>query len=94
MASSTSHQIAFRYRSTDSATGVTRETVKRLAERLGVDEMQAIHYALHDLAVKILPQYEADDGPLTENQVMQIEQAIPDKKVRKIRSNLFDVESA
>ena len=42
-------QIAFRYRSIDSATGVTRETAKKLAERLGVDETQAIHHALHEL---------------------------------------------
>ena len=34
-------QIAFRYRSIDSATGVTRETAKKLAQRLGVDEAQA-----------------------------------------------------
>jgi len=40
------NQIAFRYRAADSASGVTRETTKRLAERLGVDETQAIHQAL------------------------------------------------
>jgi hypothetical protein len=28
-----SNQIAFRYRTTDSATGITRETAKRLAGR-------------------------------------------------------------
>lgn len=94
MALSARNQIAFRYRGTDSATGVTRETVKRLAESLGVDETQVIHYALHDLAVKILPRYEADDGPLTEHQMMQIKQATPNEKVRKVRSSLFDMESA
>ena len=61
---STVDQIAFRYRQADSTTGVTRDTAKRIAERLGVDETQAIHLALHDLAIKLLPQYEADDGPL------------------------------
>jgi hypothetical protein len=39
------NQIAFRYRPVDSTTGVTRATAKRLAERLGVDETQAIHLA-------------------------------------------------
>jgi hypothetical protein len=48
---STVDQIAFRYRPADSATSVTRDTVKRLAERLGVDETQAIHLALLILAV-------------------------------------------
>lgn len=38
-------QIAFRYRTIDSPTGVTRETAKRVAERLGVDETQALHMA-------------------------------------------------
>ena len=55
-------QIAFRYRTVDSASGVTRKTVKRLAEYLGVDESQAIHQALHELATKVLPQYEEDEG--------------------------------
>ena len=59
-ARSLANQIAFRYRSADSVTGITRETAKRLAEQLGVDETQAIHWALRDLAVKLLPQYEAD----------------------------------
>jgi putative transcriptional regulator len=31
-----------------------------LAEALGVDEIQVIHLALHELATKVLPQYEAD----------------------------------
>ncbi|MDQ1812421.1 hypothetical protein RBA41_03805 [Massilia sp. CCM 9210] len=58
-----SNQISFRYRTTDSATGITRETARRIAEQLGVAETQAIHIALHELAVKLLPQYEADGGP-------------------------------
>ena len=72
MATRTSaRQIAFRYRTIDSKTGVTREIVKRLAERLGVDETQAIHLALREMAVKLLPKYEADDGPLTAAQIRQ-----------------------
>lgn len=91
---STTNQIAFRYRSIDSATGVTRETAKRLAEYLGVDETQAIHRALHELAAKVLPQYEADDGPLTAAQVRQIKKRVPQGTKRSVRSSLFDVETA
>jgi hypothetical protein len=91
---STIDQIAFRYRSVDSATGVTRDTAKRLAERLGVDETQAIHLALHDMAVKLLPQYEADDGPLTAAQVRQIKKRAPQGKKKSVRSSLFEVETA
>lgn len=91
-------QIAFRYRATDSTTGVTRKTAKRLAEALGVDETQAIHLALHDLAVKVLPQYEPDDGPLTAAQMRQIRKlaqpAATKRAVRSVRSSLFEPETA
>ena len=90
---SSANQIAFRYRATDSASGVTRETAKRLAERLGVDETQAIHQALHALAVKILPQYEADDGPLSAAQLRQIKKRVPQGTKRSVRSSLFEMAS-
>ena len=93
-ASPTANQIAFRDRAIVSATGVTRETAKRLAERLGVDETQAIHHALHQLAVKLLPQYEADDGPLTAAQVRQIKKAVPQGSKRSVRSSLFEADTA
>jgi hypothetical protein len=89
-----SNQIAFRYRAVDSATGVTRATAKRLAEQLGVDETQAIHRALHELALKVLPQYEADDGPLTATQLRQIKKRVPQGIKRSVRSSLFDTEKA
>ena len=88
------NQIAFRYRAVDSATGVTRDTAKRLAEQLGVDETQAIHRALHELAVKVLPQYEADDGPLTATQLRQIKKRVLQGGKRSVRSSLFDTENA
>ena len=89
-----STQIPFRYRTTDSATGVTRKTAQRLAERLGVGETQAIHLALHQLAAKVLPQYEPDDGPLTVAQVRQIKKLAPAAKKHSIRSSLLDVKPA
>jgi len=88
------NQIAFRYRAVDSATGVTRDTAKRLAEQLGVDETQAIHRALHELALKVLPQYEVDDGPLTATQLRQIKKRVPQGSKRSVRSSLFDTENA
>lgn len=87
-------QIAFRYRAFDSATGLTRETAKRLAERLGVDETQAIHLALHELAVKVLPQYAPDDGPLTAVQMRQIRKAAPKPAKRSVRSSLLGAAAA
>lgn len=90
----TVNQIAFRYRTADSATGITRKTAKRLAEYLGVDETQAIHQALHELAIKVLPQYEADDGPLTATQMRQIKKRVPQGSKRSVRSSLFETETA
>ena len=86
-------QIAFRYRPHDSATGVTRTTAKRLAEVLGVDETQVIHLALHELATKVLPQYEADDGALTKTQLSQVKKSAPKAKSGKLRSSLFEITS-
>lgn len=91
---STADQIAFRYRAADSATGVTRATAKRLAEQLGVDETQAIHHALHELAVKLLPQYEVDDGPLTAVQMRQIRERVPQGNKRAVSSSLFSAKTA
>lgn len=88
------NQIAFRYRSVDSPTGITRETAKRLAEHLGVDETQAIHLALHELAARVLPQYEADEGPLAAAQMRQIKKRVPQNLKRSVRSSLVDVETA
>ena len=95
-ASATAHQIAFRYRQVDSSTGVTRQTAKRLAEYLGVDETQAIHHALRELALRVLPQYEADDGPLTTTQMRQIKKRAAQSgkpPARSVRSSLFDIEA-
>ena len=93
-ARTTVNQIAFRYRTADSATGITRKTAKRLAEYLGMDETQAIHQALHELAIKVLPQYEADDGPLTATQMRQIKKRVPQGSKRSVRSSLFETETA
>jgi len=90
---SPAQQIAFRYRATDSAFGVTRETAKRLADHLGVDETQAIHMALHELAVKLLPQYEADNGALTAAQLDQIKRVVPQGRKRSVRSSLMETAS-
>ena len=90
----TTNQVAFRYRSVDSAMGVTRDTAKRLASHLGVDETQAIHYALRELAVRVLPQYEADDGALSATQIKQIKKRVPQGTKRSVKSSLFDVETA
>lgn len=86
-------QIVFRYRLKDSATGVTRSTAKRLADALGLDETQVIHLALHEMASKLLPQYEADDGALSKSQLKQIKKSAPKINNGVIRSSLFNTET-
>jgi hypothetical protein len=83
-------QIAFRYRNADSPLGVSRATARRLAEELGVDETQVIHIALRDLAARVLPQYEADEGPLTAPQLRAIRRRVPQGTKRSVRSSIVD----
>jgi len=45
------------------------------------------------LAVRGLPQYKQDDGPLTAAQVRQIRKRVPQGTKRSLRSSLFKTES-
>ncbi|NVE01766.1 hypothetical protein [Massilia sp. BJB1822] len=89
-------EIAFHYRSVDSAAGISRETAQRLAKHLDMDETQIIHHALSELARRVLPQYEADDGPLSDAQLAQIKQQANSPTPRSVRSTLLsdDAEAA
>lgn len=64
--------LLLKFRPTDSVVGVTRQTVKAMATRLGVPETQVVHLALAKLAVETLPGYESDDGPLTARQLAAV----------------------
>lgn len=85
-------QIAFRYRTADSPAGVTRETALGVAETLGVDETQVIHLALHEMAVRVLPQYAPDDGPLLAAQLRQVRKLAGKVAIGAVRSTLVDVD--
>ena len=89
MSTITAEQIPFRYRKEDSPNGVTRKTVKDMAAKLGVDETHIIHMALYAMSTKILPQYEKDDGALTDEQVAKIREYSPNRKNLKLRASLF-----
>ena len=89
MSTITAEQIPFRYRNEDSPNGVTRKTVKHMALKLGVSETHAIHMALYEMATKILPQYEKDNGALTDEQISKIREYSPNRKNLKLRASLF-----
>ena len=79
--------ILLRYRDRDSAYGVTRKTTARIAENLGLSETQVVHVALANLARQTLPRYEADNGPLTDQQYAAIEKLVPQKGFTSSKKN-------
>ncbi len=81
-------RILLRYRETDSEYGVSRQTATRLAQTLGLSETQVIHVALAKFARQTLPQYEPDDGPLTDEQMKAIERLQPRGRM-KVKASLF-----
>lgn len=80
--------ILLRYRDQDTAYGVTRKTAGRLARTLGLSETQIVHVALANLARQTLPRYEADNGPLTRQQMDQLRRLQPPGRM-KVKESLF-----
>ena len=64
--------LLLKFKSKDSTYGVTRETLKALAEEMDVSETMVIHLAVSRFAREILPAYEMDDGPLGAGDVRRI----------------------
>jgi hypothetical protein len=82
-------KLLLRFRPSDNRLGVARATVERLAEELGLNETQVIHYALKRLATELLPAYEADDGPLTARELRTIAKLAGGRSGKSVRSSLF-----
>jgi len=74
--------ILLRYRDRDTTYGVTRKTTTRLARTLGLSETQVVHVALANLARQTLPRYDADNGPLTAEQLAAIDKLVPQGRLR------------
>jgi len=64
--------LLLKFRRRDTQFGVTRETVKAMAEHFGLSETEVVHMALSRLAREELPAYEADAGPLTAQDVKEL----------------------
>lgn len=77
--------LLLRYRDRDTAYGVTRKTATTLAQTLGLSETQVVHVALANLARQTLPRYEADNGPLTAEQLAAIDKLVPQGRLRPSR---------
>lgn len=81
--------IRFRFPPTDTADAIGRSTFTRLAARLGMSEVETIHYALKQLAKEEIPAYEPDDGDLTARQIATIRERVPQGCMKSIKSSLF-----
>lgn len=82
-------RLLLKFRETDTLVGITRESLRELAAKLGFNETQAVHYALARLARDVLPSYAPDDGPLTEQQLDTIRKAVPQGRATRVRSSLL-----
>ena len=59
-----------------------------LLRALGLSETQVVHVALANLARQTLPRYEADNGPLTKEQMDAIRRLQPPGRM-KVKASLF-----
>ena len=82
-------QLLLRLRPADSASGISRLTLSKLAASLDTSETQVTHLALARLAREMLPAYAPDDGPLTRAQLAAIRKAEPQGRVKSVKSSLF-----
>ena len=84
--------LLVKFQNKDSGLGVTRDTLQRMATKLGVSETSVIHLALARLAKDTLPAYEEDDGPLSDVELDAIQKVaaplLPKGRVVKKRSLL------
>jgi hypothetical protein len=82
--------LLLKFRKRDTQFGVTRDTVKAMAERFDISETEVVHMALSRLAKEELPAYEADDGPLTARDVKELRKlsdvSLPRGRVVKTQS--------
>ena len=79
-------KLLLQFRPKESKFGVTRKTVKKLAEALGLSETETALLALARMRDSILPAYPADDGPLTEKQLAAIRRISPQEGYKPTRS--------
>ena len=84
--------LLIKFKSRNSQYGVTRETLRAVAEEMDVSETMVVHLAISRFAKEVLPAYEIDDGPLTTGDIARIRKAaqpmLPKEKVRRKRSLL------
>ena len=56
---------------------------------VGNDSGSTVRMALRQSTMRVLPQYEADDGPLSADQIRQIKKLAAVTKKKSVRSSLY-----
>lgn len=64
--------LLLKFRSRNTQFGVTRETVKAMAQQFDLSETEVVHMALSRLAKDELPAYAPDEGPLSARDVQAL----------------------
>ena len=82
-------RMLVKFKKKDSPLGVRKTTVKHMAELLGFNETDVVHYALSKLAKEIIPAYALDDGPLTEAEIKKIKKLSGLDQDMAMTSSLF-----
>lgn len=87
---SSKSEIPFRMPEKDSATRISRATLRRLAKLRGTSETEVLHYAARRLADELLPLYEPDNGALTELQFQRVRELAELPELGQTCSSLFE----
>ncbi|MGH8560999.1 MAG: hypothetical protein ACRES4_03455 [Nevskiales bacterium] len=79
-------KLLLQFRVKESQFGVTRKTVRKLADTLGLSETETTLLALARMRDTLIPAYPEDDGPLTEKQLAAIRKLAPQAGFKPTRS--------
>jgi hypothetical protein len=79
-------KLLVKFRPKDSRFGVSRKTVKKLADMLGLTETETALLALANMRDTMIPAYPADDGPLTGRQMAALRKLSPQAGFKPTRS--------
>jgi len=82
-------KLLLKYRESDTVTGITRATARRVAKALGLNETQTIHLAMAQLAREVLPAYEPDNGPLKPKELEAISKLVPQDRPFTVTKGLL-----
>lgn len=90
MTTTNHNSLLMRFKPADTKTGVSRDTLTRLAQQLGYErESEVLHYAVRKLADEVLAKYELDDGPLTATQIAAIRDVAGPAGQGRVKTSLF-----